>query len=319
MVNSSLPVHSIADLVKYAKERPGQLSYASSGPGSTLQLSAELLKRMTGIEMMHVPYKGGPPAMTDLIAGHVHVLFADPASALAQLRMGKVRALGVASLRRTPAAPDIPPLTEAGLPDFDAVAWVLIVAPANTPKDIARKLNAELKIVVTAPDTREQTSRSAWCRSIRHRREQLQASSRAEIARWGEAGAASRHRRIRVTCRDNWMGGAMIRALLVPVVAAVLVSPQLMPAAQSQDYPNRQITIIAPWPAGGAVDPVCRAVAVPLTERLGKSVVVENRPGAGSVIGTAAGAKAAPDGYTLVHGGQRVTRHPLHHVQEAAL
>src|SRR6185369_3131828 len=89
----------------------------------------------------------------------------------------------------------------------------------------------------------------------------------------------------------------------LPVMAGVLATLQTICVASAQDYPNRQITIIAPWPAGGAVDAICRAVAVPLAERLGKSVVVENRPGAGSVIGTAAGAKAAPDGYTLVMAG----------------
>ena len=100
----------------------------------------------------------------------------------------------------------------------------------------------------------------------------------------------------------------------VSVPLACLAAALAAPAAHAQDYPNRQITIIAPWPAGGAVDAVCRAVAVPLAERLGKSIVVENRPGAGSVIGTAAGAKAAPDGYTLVMAGQRVARDRFHHV-----
>jgi len=185
-VNASLPVRSIAELVQYAKERPGQLSYASSGPGSTLHLSGELLKRITGIEMAHIPYKGGPPAMNDVVAGHVQLIFADPASALAQLREGRVRALGVANDNRTPAAPEIPTLKEAGLPGFDAVAWVLIVAPAATPKAIVNKLHAELKIVAALPETREQIIKIGMVPYESPSPEELQGFLKSEIARWGK-------------------------------------------------------------------------------------------------------------------------------------
>jgi len=186
VVNPSLPVHSIAELVRYAKERPGQLSYASSGPGSTLHLSGELLKRMTGIEMTHIPYKGGPPAMNDVVAGHVQLIFADPASALAQLREGRVRALGVANNSRTPAAPDIPTLQEAGLPGFDAVAWVLIVAPANMPKPLVSKLHAELKAVAAMPDSQQQIIKIGMVPFDSPSPEELQGFLKSEIARWGK-------------------------------------------------------------------------------------------------------------------------------------
>ncbi len=120
VVNPSLPVHSVAELVAYAKENPGKLSYASGGPGSPHHLYAELLKSMTGIEMTHVPYKGSAPALTDVVAGHVPLLFSDPVPSLPLIREGKVRALGVSTKIRSPSAPDIPPIAEAGVPGFDA-------------------------------------------------------------------------------------------------------------------------------------------------------------------------------------------------------
>src|SRR3954468_414906 len=113
VVNPSLPVHSPAELVAYAKANPGKLSFASGGPGSPHHLYGELLKSMTGIEMTHVPYKGSAPALTDVIAGHVPLLFSDTVPSLPQIREGKVRALGVSTAVRIPSAPEIPPIAEA--------------------------------------------------------------------------------------------------------------------------------------------------------------------------------------------------------------
>src|SRR5438132_6206805 len=141
VVNPSLPVHSIAELVTYAKENPGKLTYASGGPGSPHHLYAELLKSMTGIEMTHVPYKGSAPALTDVVAGHVQLLFSDTVPALPLIREGRVRALGVSSAIRLPSAPEIPPLAEAGVPGFDAAGWGMILAPAHTPKELVTKLH----------------------------------------------------------------------------------------------------------------------------------------------------------------------------------
>jgi putative tricarboxylic transport membrane protein len=121
VVNPTLPVHSVPDLVALAKQKPGELAYASTGPGSSLHLSAELFQNMTGTKMTGVQYRGAPPALADVIAGHVPLMFADTGTALAQIAEGKVRALGVSSLTRVPAAPDIPTLSEAGLPGFDSV------------------------------------------------------------------------------------------------------------------------------------------------------------------------------------------------------
>ena len=122
VANPSLPVRSVAELVQYAKDHPDTLSFASGGPGSPHHLYGELLKSMTGIEMTHIPYKGSAPALTDVIAGHVPLLFSDTVPSLPQIREGKVRALGLSTAIRLPSAPDIPPIAETGVPGFDAAA-----------------------------------------------------------------------------------------------------------------------------------------------------------------------------------------------------
>ena len=121
VVNPALPVKSVADLIRLAKERPGKLSFASPGAGTSLHLLGEFLKVTAGIEMVHVPYRGGAPAMQDLVAGQVDLMFADPATGVPQVQAGKVRALGVSSATRLPAALDIPTVAEAGLPGFEMV------------------------------------------------------------------------------------------------------------------------------------------------------------------------------------------------------
>jgi tripartite-type tricarboxylate transporter receptor subunit TctC len=156
VVNPSLPVYSISDLIKYANNNPGKLSFASGGPGSPHHLLAEMLKMMTGIEMPHVPYKGSAPALTDVIAGHVPLLFSDTIPSLPMIREGKVRALGVSTARRLPSAPDIPPLAQAGLPGFDASGWGMIIAPAGTPRDIVTKVYSAVREIQDLSDIRQQ-------------------------------------------------------------------------------------------------------------------------------------------------------------------
>jgi tripartite-type tricarboxylate transporter receptor subunit TctC len=151
VVNPSLPVHSVAELVKYAKDNPGKLSFASGGPGSPHHLYGELLKSMTGIEMTHIPYKGSAPALTDVIAGHVPLLFSDTVPSLPQIREGKVRALGVSTAIRLPSAPDIPPIAEVGVPGFDAAGWGMFSVPAGTPPEALHKLQAALTAVLALP------------------------------------------------------------------------------------------------------------------------------------------------------------------------
>ena len=186
VVHPSLPVRTVAELIQYARERPGQLSYASSGSGSTLHLAGELFKSMTGIAMTHVPYRGSPPALNDVVAGHVNLMFADPASAVAQIREGRVRPLGVTSLTRIPTAPDIPPIAEAGLPGFEAVSWTLLVAPAATPPAIVNKLHAELKSVVASPEGQRQIIGFGMLPFDSPSPEELKNFLQAEILRWGK-------------------------------------------------------------------------------------------------------------------------------------
>jgi len=154
MVNPSLPVTSAQDLVRYAKDKPG-LAFASSGVGSPHHLFMELFKTATGTEMTHVPYRGSLPAVTDLAAGHIQLMFCDYGPAEPMLKAGKVRPLGLSTKARLEAAPEIPPLVEAGIPGFDVAAWQMLVAPAATPRAIVDRLHAELKTILALPDVKE--------------------------------------------------------------------------------------------------------------------------------------------------------------------
>ena len=134
VVNPALPIQSVADLIKYAKEKPGQLNYGSGGAGSPHQLLAEILKSMTGIEMAHVAYKGSSPALNDVIGGHIQLLFSDPLPSLPQIKAGNVRALGVSTAARWPTAPEIPTIAESGVPGFDAAGWGMVIVPGYHPE-----------------------------------------------------------------------------------------------------------------------------------------------------------------------------------------
>lgn len=143
VVPPSTGIGSVADLIARAKSRPGKLTYASAGTGSPAHLSGELLKSIAGIDVLHVPYKGAPQAITDLIAGRVDILFANAAVALPQIKAGAVRALAVTSARRLAALPDLPTMVEAGVPNFEADQWLGILAPAGTPSRVLQRLRAE--------------------------------------------------------------------------------------------------------------------------------------------------------------------------------
>jgi tripartite-type tricarboxylate transporter receptor subunit TctC len=186
VVHPSLQVHSVSELIKFAKERPGQLSYASAGPGTPQHLFVELFKSMTGIEMMHVPYKGGAPAVASVAGGHVPVIFADPVSSLPLINDGKLRALGVSTKLRLPSATEIPPLAEVGVPGFDASAWMMVAAPGRTPREIVNRLHAELKSIVGLPDIQQQMVKLGVIPVISPSPEELQPFINSEVARWAE-------------------------------------------------------------------------------------------------------------------------------------
>jgi tripartite-type tricarboxylate transporter receptor subunit TctC len=181
-----LPVNNVAELVKYAKDNPGKLSYASGGPGSPHHLYAELLKSMAGIEMTHIPYKGSAPALTDVIAGHVPLMFSDTVPSLPLIRDGKVRALGVSSAKRLPSAPEIPPIAEAGVPGFDAAGWGMILAPAGTPKPVVSRLYAAFKSTMDLADVQKQIVRLGMVPVLSDAPEALQGYINTEMTRWGK-------------------------------------------------------------------------------------------------------------------------------------
>jgi len=158
VINARLPVKSVKELIALAKSHPGQLNYASSGNGSGGHLAMELFRSMTGTVMTHVPYKGAGPALTDLIAGQVQLMFTSPLAALPHVRTGKLRVLGVGSLKRTDAAPELVTIAEAGVPGFDAPLWYAILGPAGVADDIVTKLNGGFKSILAMHDVRERFS-----------------------------------------------------------------------------------------------------------------------------------------------------------------
>ena len=165
VVQPSGPVLSLADLIKLAKDKPGHLAFATAGTGSPAHLCAEYLRGVTGIDITYIPYKGTAPAVTDFLAGHVQFMFVDVPPVLPLIREGKMRALGVTSITRVPAAPEIAPLAEAGVPGYDAGGWLMFVAPANTPKEIVQKLHSEMKAITATPEVQQRFTRWAWSRS----------------------------------------------------------------------------------------------------------------------------------------------------------
>jgi tripartite-type tricarboxylate transporter receptor subunit TctC len=186
IVNPSLPVKTAGDLIDLAKAKPGQLSFGSSGVGGPPHLYMELLKTMTGTQMTHIPYKGTAQAINDIVAGHVPILMSDVAPAVPLLNAGKVRALGVSSTTRVATLPDVPPIAENGVPGFDAVAWLMLVAPAGTPKQIVDKLHDDLKSIVATPETQHQFVDLGVIPIDTPPVDELQAYVKSEIVRWGK-------------------------------------------------------------------------------------------------------------------------------------
>jgi tripartite-type tricarboxylate transporter receptor subunit TctC len=155
VVPASSPVKSVPELLALARERKGELNYASGGNGSAQHIPMEMLMSMTGTRLTHVPYKGVGPALNDVIAGQVPVMFAGTPGALPHVKAGRLRALAIASPQRSAAAPDIPTVDESGVPGFGYAAWVGYLAPAATPRDVVAKLNTDIIRAINAPDVRE--------------------------------------------------------------------------------------------------------------------------------------------------------------------
>jgi tripartite-type tricarboxylate transporter receptor subunit TctC len=186
VVNPSLPIHSLADLIKYAKDKGAPLPFAMVGPGTPHHLFAEMLKGMTGLQITYVPYKGSQPAITDVVAGHVPVMFCDMGPAGPQIAAGKVRAVGSSTMKRLASFPNVPSLSEGGAKGFDAASWQMMVAPAKTPRPVIDKLHAELKAVLALPDVKDAIAKNGMVPMPENSVEGLQKFVKAEIDRWGK-------------------------------------------------------------------------------------------------------------------------------------
>jgi tripartite-type tricarboxylate transporter receptor subunit TctC len=143
MVNNASPFRTIGDLLAYAKANPGKLTYGSSGVGASLHITMEFLKSMAGVDIVHVPYKGGAPALADLLAGHIDMVFGNATDRVASIKAGQMRALAVSSAKRIPMLPDVPTVAESGVPGFEVITWYGLCAPAGTPEPILAKLSEE--------------------------------------------------------------------------------------------------------------------------------------------------------------------------------
>jgi len=189
-VTPALPVNSVSDLIKLAKEKPGQINFASSGSGTSIHLSGELFKTMAGVDMTHIPYKGSAPAIADLMGGQVQVMFDNLPSSLQQIKAGKLRAIAVTSAQRAPALPDVPTIAESGLPGFEATSWFGIVAPAGTPPAIIARINADVNQWLQSPDAREELL-AQGAAAAGGTPEQFAAHIRAETEKWAKVVKAS--------------------------------------------------------------------------------------------------------------------------------
>ena len=185
VVNPGVQANSVNELIALAKARPGQLNYANSGAGTTAHLAGELFKRMAGVDIVSIAYKGGGPAVIDLIAGNVQIYFSTVPAALPQVKAGRLRALAVTGSKRLNDIPDIATVSESGLPGFAVVAWFGMFAPGKTPQPIVKKLNAEVVRILSMPDVREKMSGQGLIPGG-NTSEELGVFLKAEIAKWSK-------------------------------------------------------------------------------------------------------------------------------------
>jgi tripartite-type tricarboxylate transporter receptor subunit TctC len=184
VITPSVPAKSVGELINVAKAKPGQLNYANSGNGTTAHLAGELFKKMAGVDLVSVPYKGGGPAVLDLIAGRVQIYFSTIPAALTQVQAGKLRGLAVTTAKRVNLIPDVPTVSESGLPGFEVVGWFGIFAPAGTPGPVVAKLNKEINAALRTPDIQQRFASQGLIPGG-GTPEDLSRFLRAEIAKWG--------------------------------------------------------------------------------------------------------------------------------------
>ena len=185
VVRSDSPVKTVADLIALAKSKPNGLNYGSGGPGSMHHLSTELLQSLAGIEMTHVPYKATPPAMNDLLAGHIQVLFGDTTSVLPMIQQGTVRGIAVTTAKRSPAAPDIPAVAET-VPGYESASWQMLVAPGATPPEVIGLLNREVHTIFSNPAVIAELERRGVGPALTGTPDEVRDFVKKEIVRWSD-------------------------------------------------------------------------------------------------------------------------------------
>ena len=190
IVNPSLPAKSVAEFIALAKAKPGKINFASSGSGTSIHMSAEMFKMLTGVDIVHVPYKGSGPALADLLGGQVDVMFDNLTSSIGHIRGGKLRALAVTTVTRYPELPDVPTMQEAGVAGYEATAWFGIMVPKGTPREIAMRINGEVNKALAQVDVKEKLAQQgALARSWTP--EEFGSFIHNEIVKWAKVVKAS--------------------------------------------------------------------------------------------------------------------------------
>ena len=185
VVHPSFPPRDVKELIAFSKKHPGEINYGSSGTGTTVHLSAELFQYMTGVKWVHIPYKGGGPAVIELLAGHHVLYFGNVPSVIQHVRAGKLRSIAVTGLKRVPAMPNIPTVDESGIPGFEVTTWYGVSAPAKTPRPIIDKLNSEMVRALQSPDLRERMT-NAGADPVGNTPEQYTVYVQNEITKWAK-------------------------------------------------------------------------------------------------------------------------------------
>jgi tripartite-type tricarboxylate transporter receptor subunit TctC len=185
VANPGQPYRTVKELIAYVKANPGKVSYASSGNGTSIHLSAELFKQMAGVEMQHVPYRGSAPAVADLLGGQTAIMFDNMPSAIPHVKGDKLRALAVTTSRRSPALPDVPTVAEAGVPGYEATSWFGLLAPAGTPADVVARLNGAIVKALADPEVQKKLAEQG-AETHGEKPEQFAAFIQSETAKWGK-------------------------------------------------------------------------------------------------------------------------------------
>ena len=183
VVHPSIPVKTVKELIAFARTRPGQMNYASAGTGTYPHMTMELFLSMAKLKMAHIPYKGTGPAMIDMLAGHTAVMAGTMVTTVPQIRAGRLRGLGITTAERSPIAPEIPTVAEAGLPGFESTQWYALLAPANTPKDIVTRLHGEMTKILQQPEVKQRFAADG-ADVVANTPDQFAAYIKSELAKW---------------------------------------------------------------------------------------------------------------------------------------